>query len=144
MSGLDAIDVEVARPIGLTTGNALPILHEIRHALEKLAETGEPKTIDLSSIPLSPEDRDQLLDTLGQGEVEATLDAFGPSNIRETAYPGVWLVQHMSPQGGEHSTLIEITRFPSLLLTPEADVKDGIEHSTPTRFEAGVIKRWMI
>ena len=125
MSGLDAIDVKVVEPMGLTTGNALPILHEIRHALERLASTGEPTTIDLSSIPLSSEDRDQLLDILGKGEVEARLDAFGPSNIRETAYPGVWLVKHMNPQGEEHSSLIEITRFPSLLLTPEADVKDS-------------------
>jgi hydrogenase-1 operon protein HyaF len=125
VSGLDAIDVKVERPIGLTTGNTLPLLHEIRHALERLASTGEPTTIDLSSIPLSPEDRAQLLDTLGKGEVEARLDAFGPSNIRETAYPGVWLVQHMNPQGEEHSSLIEITRFPSLLQTPEADVTDS-------------------
>ena len=127
MSGLDAIDVEVVGPMGLATGNALPLLHEIRHALERLASTGEPTTIDLSSIPLSPEDRDELRDTLGKGEVEARLDAFGPSYIRETAYPGVWLVQHMNPQGEEHSSLIEIARLPSLLLTPEADVKDSAE-----------------
>ena len=125
MSGLDAIDVKVERPTGLTTGNTFPLLHEIRHALERLASTGEPTTIDLSSIPFAPEDRAQLLDILGKGEVEARLDAFGPSNIRETAYPGVWLVQHMSPQGEEHSSLIEITRFPSLLQTPEADVTDS-------------------
>jgi hydrogenase-1 operon protein HyaF len=127
--------------MGLATGNVLPLLHEIRHALERLASTGEPTTIDLSSIPLSPDDRDRLLDVLGRGEVEARLDAFGPSNIRETAYPGVWLVQHMNPPGEEHSSLIEITRLPALLQTPEADVKDSAA-ALADRLTASGRERW--
>ena len=125
MPGLDAIDVKVEGLKVRATDNALPLLHEIRHALNRLASTGEPTTIDLSSIPLGPADREQLFDALGEGEVQARVDAFGPSSIRETAYPGVWLVQHMNPHSEEHSVLVEVTRLPALLLTPEADVKDS-------------------
>lgn len=125
MSGLDAIDVRVEGPSSLRTDNVLPLLHEIRHALQRLASTGEPTTIDLSSIPFAPQDRKQLFETLGEGEVEARVDAFGPSTVRETAFPGVWLVQHLNPHHEELSALIEIARLPALLLTPEADVEES-------------------
>ena len=125
MSGLDAIDVRVEGPGSLGTDNVLPLLHEIRHALQRLASTGEPTTIDLSSIPFAPQDRKQLFEILGQGEVEARVDAFGPSTVRETAFPGVWLVQHLNPHREELSALIEIARLPALLLTPEADVEES-------------------
>lgn len=127
MAGLDSIGVRVeglAAEAG-SAHNALPVLHEIKHALEKLANTGEPTTIDLSAIPFGPSDKNQLFDQLGLGEVEAQISALGDSKIRETEFPGVWLVQHFSPQGNELTTHIEITRMPSILITPEEDIKDS-------------------
>lgn len=125
MSGLDAVNVRVEGLPVHSTDNVLPLLHQVRHALHRLTSTGEPTTIDLSSIPFSQYDRDRLFETLGEGEVQARLDAFGPSTVRETAFPGVWLIQHSSLQEKEFSTLIEITRMPSALVTPEADVEDS-------------------
>jgi len=54
---------------------------------------------------------------LGQGEIDLTLDMDGPSRFRETAYPGVWWVQHKD--GGDRilSEYIEITRIPDFLAT---------------------------
>lgn len=128
MAGLETIPIRVE---GLdvhsqTTHNVLPVLHEIRHALARLGESGDATTIDLSSIPFAPGDRSRLFEALGEGEVSATLQAMGETRIRESAYPGVWLVQHFSPQGDELATHIEITRMPALLITPEADVTDAI------------------
>ena len=40
--------------------NVEPILHEVRHALERLIQTGEPTTIDLRSIPLAPGEDEQI------------------------------------------------------------------------------------
>lgn len=127
MSGLDAIKVTVE---GVNTPNgdalnAVPLLHEIRHALEKLAEKGESTTIDLSSIPFGPGDKDQLLDVLGEGEVSATIDAMGPTQVQETAFPGVWLVQYFAATGEALAEHVEVTRCPSLLITPEQDLADA-------------------
>lgn len=105
--------------------NAVPVLHEIRHALDRLAQTQEATVIDLSAIPFAPGDRQQLLEVLGSGEVEATINAMGPTRIRETAFPGVWLVQYLGASDEEVATHIEITRCPSLLLTPEPDVAES-------------------
>jgi len=109
----------------LGTGNVIPILNEVRHALQRLASTGDSTAIDLASIPFGPGERDQLLQTLGEGEIQATLHALGETLVRETAYPGAWVVTHMSPQGMELTTHIEVTRSPTLLSTPEQDVSDA-------------------
>ena len=61
------------------TWNVQPILHEIRHALRTLLETGQASIIDLRSIPLAPGEEETILDTLGCGEVHAKLNALGPS-----------------------------------------------------------------
>lgn len=127
MTGLDLIGVKVEGLDGDANDahNAMPVLHEIRHALRRLVDTGENTIIDLSAIPFGPGDRDRLLEALGQGEVSAVVDALGQSLVEETAYPGVWVVRHRSPLGDEIATHIEITRQPSLLLTPEEDIGES-------------------
>ena len=124
MANLESIEVRVEGLDGThhSAQNALPLLHEIRHALARLAESGEPTIIDLSAIPFGPGDRDKLFQALGQGEVSATVNALGETRIDETAYPGVWLIRHHSPMGDELATHIEITRQPSMLITPEEDL----------------------
>jgi hydrogenase-1 operon protein HyaF len=76
------------------TWNVQPILHEVRHALKHLIDSGETAIIDLRSIPLAPGEEQKLIDTLGNGEVHAGLNALGPSEIIETRFAGVWLVTH--------------------------------------------------
>lgn len=127
MSGLDAIKVTV-EGLPASNGDALndiPLLHEVRHALQKLTETGETTTIDLSSLPFGPGDKERLLDVLGQGEVSANVDAMGATKVRETAFAGVWLVQYYSVADEVLAEHIEVTRCPSLLITPEQDLADA-------------------
>lgn len=109
------------------TGNVFPILHQIRHALDVLRTSGESTTIDLSAIPFSPGDREELFRILGKGEVSATLEALGETRFQETAYPGVWLVVHESPQKTELTSSIEVTSVPSLLRTPQQDIRDACD-----------------
>jgi len=127
MSGLDAIAVKV-EGVGIAAGdahNAVPLLHEIRHALQRLAESGESTTLDLSAIPFGPGDREKLFEFLGNGEVSANVQALGETEVIESNYPGVWIVRHRSPVGDELVTHIEITRLPSMLTTPEEDLGEA-------------------
>jgi len=127
MSGLDAIAVKV-EGVGIAAGdahNAVPLLHEIRHALQRLAESGESTTLDLSAIPFGPGDREKLFEFLGNGEVSASVQALGETEVIESNYPGVWIVRHRSPVGDELVTHIEITRLPSMLTTPEEDLGEA-------------------
>ena len=104
------------------TWNVLPILHEIRHALVKLVDTGASSIIDLRSIPLAPGEEDTIIDTLGCGEVHATLNALGPSEIHETRFAGVWLITHYNEENSIIGRFIEITGIPDILKSQHEDM----------------------
>lgn len=105
--------------------NADPVLHEIHHALERLAETGEGTVIDLNTLPFGPADMERLDEVLGPGEVEATVDAMGHSRIRETGTAGVWMIEHLDSAGGVQSRFIEVTLIPDILKADHDDVVDA-------------------
>ncbi len=104
------------------THNVKPLLHEIKHALDSLIETGQPTIIDLRSIPLAPGEEDKILNTLGQGEVQAKLNALGLSEITETQYTGVWIVTHYNDEDQIISRFIEVTTMPEILCSQTEDI----------------------
>lgn len=107
------------------TWNVKPLLHEIRHALQDLAEHGRSSIIDLRSIPLAPGEEDRIIATLGCGEVRAQIDALGPSEVIETAYPGVWLVTHYNSERDIIGRFIEITAMPEILCSQAEDISQA-------------------
>ena len=111
----------------VATGNALPVLHEIKHALNRFAESGETAIIDLGAIPFAPGDERVLDDVLGQGEVRCTVDAMGESTVTETRFPGVWRVDHFDEKGDITSRFIEVTDIPELLKSQPEDIETGRE-----------------
>ena len=108
-------------------GNALPVLHEVQHGLRKLVDTGESTVIDLRAIPFGPGDESRLLGMLGEGEIEATLDALGRTHIRETGFHGVWVVDYRDADDQRIGLQLEITDAPSLLKTPADDIGGSAE-----------------
>ncbi len=138
MSSLDQIPVVIesgsadrhARPADANPrwhGNAEPILHEVRHALARLIATGETTKIDLKAMPFGPGDLEQLLSVLGTGEVQATVEALGPTNIQETAIPGVWLVDYMNTEAHRLALHLEIAAVPEILCPQPQDLADAID-----------------
>ena len=107
------------------TWNVMPLLHEVKHALDSLINKGKTAVIDLRSIPLAPGEEDKILNVLGQGEVRSQLNALGPSEIIETQYAGVWLVTHYNDENDIIGRFIEITTIPDILRSQEEDVVDA-------------------
>jgi hydrogenase-1 operon protein HyaF len=122
MSSLDSINVKVEA----ATGNVEPLLHEIRHALRRVADGKEGTVIDLRSLPLAPGEEQRIEAVLGEGEVRAQLNALGPTVLQETAYPGVWLVTHRNAEQEVVARFIEVTRMPELLMSQTEDIERGI------------------
>jgi len=114
------------------TWNVKPLLHEVRHALKNLIDHGETKMIDLRSIPLAPGEEDQILATLGQGEVRCLLESLGPSEIVETDYAGVWLVTHYNDENDIISRFIEVSFMPEILFSQKEDVLTAYENLSET------------
>lgn len=139
MSGLSGIGVKVEAG-GVEPelrGNTLPLLHEIRHALARLLEQGEPTIIDLQSIPMGPGDIQRLLDALGEGEVRAEIEALGKTVIRESRYSGIWMIEHMNGNGGVAGRFVEVTWVPALLQAQKEDVQAGLEELAGALAAAG-------
>ena len=112
------------------THNVKPLLHEIKHALDNLIESGKTTIIDLRSLPLAPGEEDKILNTLGQGEVRAQLDALGVSVVYETEYPGVWIVTHYNDEKNVISRFIEVTTMPEILCSQTEDVMEAYSRLT--------------
>ena len=104
------------------TQNVKPLLHEVKHALDNLIETGKTSIIDLRSIPLAPGEEDKIMAVLGQGEVLAQLNALGLSEVIETQYAGVWLVTHYNDEKHIISRFIEVTTMPEILCSQTEDI----------------------
>jgi hydrogenase-1 operon protein HyaF len=122
--------MQVSKPpasISELTGNGLPLLHEIYHALEALLESGRETVIDLRKIPLGPADELRLLAILGQGEMEAQLNSLGESTIRESGISGVWLIEHFNEDGQSIGRFIEVTPCPTVLKSPLEDIRHGMD-----------------
>ena len=107
------------------TWNVMPLLHEVKHAMDNLIKKGETAVIDLRSIPLAPGEEDKILNVLGQGEVQSQLNALGPSEIIETQYAGVWVVTHYNDENDIIGRFIEITTIPDILRSQEEDVVEA-------------------
>jgi hydrogenase-1 operon protein HyaF len=128
MSVLQSIPVRVENGgDGSQTGNLRPLLLQIEQALQDLVEKGVECTIDLGAMPFTEQDERDLRQRLGDGEVRATLDAFGPTLIEETGIRGVWLVEHQDVEQRRLTLHVEVARIPGILITPSDDLADDLE-----------------
>jgi hydrogenase-1 operon protein HyaF len=119
------------------TQNVIPLLHEIRHALALLLEEGKETVIDLRSIPLAPGEEAAIEQVLGDGEVQAVLSALGPSNFRETSYPGVWVVTHYNHDDQIVGKFVEVAIVPALLRSQTEDMAAGLRQLEARLMENG-------
>jgi hydrogenase-1 operon protein HyaF len=103
------------------------LLMELAGLLGRLIDYGETGTIDLRGMPLSASCLSNLEQRLGQGEITVQLDAAGRSELRETAFPGVWWVRHADEAGRIIAMLIEVTTVPDILSADPGEMALGLQ-----------------
>lgn len=108
---------------GGLTGLHQPVLREIADLLEHYSQTGKAGAIDLRSMPMSDDDRAELENALGRGEVAAQLNLAGQSEVWETRFAGVWWVRHKGNDGRIAAEIIEVTNMPAILKSDPADMR---------------------
>lgn len=121
-------DIPVVAGDGALTGNARAVLSEVDTLLDSLLRTGEGGMVDVRGLPLSVADRRWLLEQLGKGEVEIHMDLGGRSCILETAYPGVWWIEHRDERDNPVSEFIQVAYVPELISAHPDDVESGLEY----------------
>jgi len=126
MNGLDAIGVRVETALPAEASGYTPaILREIESLLAELVASGRAGRIDLRSLPLLPGDEARLAAVLGEGEVDADIQAMGTTRVRETEVPGVWWVTHANADGQTVAEFIEVALVPEILKAHPEDVRAG-------------------
>jgi hydrogenase-1 operon protein HyaF len=130
MSSLTDIHIKVQTPGG--DSNARAVLREIEGLLEQLLATGKGASIDLGGLPLTAEDYELLESSLGKGEVSAVVDTLGPTDVIETALPGVWWVTHCNTAEEVMAEFIEVSYCPEILQTAQDEVSDGLQRLSAT------------
>ena len=72
-----------------------------------------------------PGDYELLKETLGYGEINVSIDAMGPTEIYETAIPGIWWITHYNNDDENIAEYIEITELPELLKTDPQEIQQA-------------------
>ena len=106
---------------------ARAIVSEVAACATRFAETGELTTIDLRFLKAMAAERETLAALLGKGEVTATVDSLGRTEVQETAVPCVWWVRHRDSEGETVGEFIEIADIPDLLMGDPEAVAHGLE-----------------
>ena len=119
----DAINRGELRP----SPQVLALLGELQDMLSALAERGEENRIDIRSLPMGPQDYEFLKQFLGNGEVSATVNALGLSEIKETRFSGIWWSVHYNSHDEIMAELIEVTKLPDIIKTQTPDLNDSTE-----------------
>ena len=96
-------------------GGVRALLVELATLLDGLVAQNKGGAIDLRSLPMSPRDRSALRTALGKGEVHATFDADGLSELQETGVPGIWWIEHRDRTGELVAELLEVAAVPGIL-----------------------------
>jgi hydrogenase-1 operon protein HyaF len=138
LSRLTDIGIRIEAPTrsGGLGGGVAAVLSELVGMLERFALSGDAATIDLRSLPMSPQDRIELQQALGQGEVQATLSAEGVSTLHETGVSGVWWVEHRDRHGELIAELIEVASIPQILAASRDEMIAG-GHALRERLSIG-------
>lgn len=118
------IPLEISEP---NTGMAKAVLSELFEHLQELAVSSKPHMIDLTSLPMTNSDKQELAKLLGQGEVTITLSTIGESLIHETAFSGVWWIKHYTHDQKLISELIEITPVPGIIKSHPDDIQHAAD-----------------
>jgi hydrogenase-1 operon protein HyaF len=116
-------------PLAVPPGamNAPALLHEIGEQMAAPHAPGSPHVINLTLLPLSPEDQGLLEAALPAGPVAILSRGFGNCRIGSTAARNVWRVQYFNNMQTLILNTLEIVDVPEVALAADEDLADSRE-----------------
>lgn len=112
-----------APPAG--TINAPSVLVEVQDRVRRYLAGEGMHVINLSLLPLSPEDGDYLERALGPGSVAMLSRGYGSCRIRSTQLKHTWWVQYFNSQDVLILNTIEIGDVPEVACAAVQDIEDS-------------------
>ncbi|WP_237154049.1 hydrogenase expression/formation protein [Oryzibacter oryziterrae] len=112
-------------PAGLM--NAMPVLTEIADRARRYEPDAPSHTISLTLLPMSPEDIEFLMASLGTGPVRIVSRGYGTCRVQATAIHNVWSVQFFNAMDTLLLDTLEIGGVPVVASAAEEDFRDSAE-----------------
>ena len=107
--------------------NAPSLLTEIRAGVARYRPGDEAHVINLTLLPLTPEDQSLLDRALPVGSVAILSRGFGNCRVTSTSIRNLWRVQYFNNMQTLILNTLEITRVPEVALAAQEDLADSRE-----------------
>ena len=120
-----ALSAEGQLPPGVM--NAPAILSELDEQLRTWRVGQAAHVINLTLLPLSPEDVAYLGQRLGVGDVTVLSRGYGNCRVTSTTVPHCWQVVYYNSQDHIILNTIEVTRIPDVVNAATEDLVDSLE-----------------
>jgi hydrogenase-1 operon protein HyaF len=116
-----------APPLGQGIMNAPAILNELIERSSKHKAGQAAHVINLSLLPMSPEDLQYLFDAFGTGTVSILSRGYGNCRITSTGLANVWWVQYFNSMDVIILNTIEVVDIPEVALAAKEDFEESAE-----------------
>jgi hydrogenase-1 operon protein HyaF len=123
-------DVSLECPIPAKTPgimNALSVLTEVVGKAKAYKAGDGAHVVNLTLLPMSPEDMECLTQTLAAGAVTILSRGYGNCRITSTRLPNVWWVQYFNSMDTLILNTIEVSEVPEVAQASVEDYEDSIE-----------------
>jgi hydrogenase-1 operon protein HyaF len=104
--------------------NAPSLLHEL-FAKSNIFKPAFVETLNLTLLPLTPEDMAFLVESLGLAGISILAKGYGDCRMRRTCLPYVWWVQYFNSPGQLILNTLEITQLPQVAMAAPEDLEDS-------------------
>ena len=128
LSALSGIAGEItAPPPGQGIMNAPAILNELIERSRNHQAGQVAHVINLSLLPMTPEDLQYLFDAFGTGTVSILSRGYGNCRITSTGLANVWWVQYFNSMDAIILNTIEVVDIPEVALAAKEDFQESAE-----------------
>jgi len=107
--------------------NALSVLTEIVGKAKAFKAGDAAHVVNLTLLPMSPEDMECLPQSLGVGAVTILSRGYGNCRITSTKLPNVWWVQYFNSMDTLILNTLEVSEVPEVAQASVEDYEDSIE-----------------
>lgn len=123
----DGVSLDVRIPQrGAGLMNAPAVLTEVVGKARKYKVGNAAHVVNLTLLPISPEDLECLTQTLGVGAVTILSRGYGNCRITSTRLPNVWWVQYYNSMDTLILNTIEVSDVPEVAQASQEDYEDSI------------------
>ena len=127
-SALSVADGNItAPPLRQGIMNAPAILNELLDRSRQYQAGQAAHVLNLSLLPMSPEDLEYLFEAFGTGTVSILSRGYGNCRITSTRLANVWWVQYFNSMDAIILNTIEVVDMPEVALAADDDYQGSIE-----------------